>query len=276
MWEHFTSLVGRCGAKVLALHSATTFSMVRELAIPLLVYLGTRWQAAGWRNWREGLRLMGVWREIRSVFFTIGLLLALTVFIFLLVLPSVIYQDHSDLVSANNNLRKAAKKLAGDVKDVELERDRLKELNGTLAAKLSAQRNPISTVNVSPGAAYSTHQQGGITAGTVINNGPPPLAMTASENVVASDKEGFIKTIITVVPNIPVVAPTAVALELDNPISMIGFWVAGAAMIQGGGPSRIGTHALISVGTSFSPQHALLITVYSALPVKLIRPPSLE
>jgi hypothetical protein len=94
-----------------------------------------------------------------------------------------------------------------------------------------------------------------------------------SQTVVPSDKEGQVKTIITVEPNIDVSAPINVVLDFDNPITSVGFWVAGAGGVFGGGPSAStsGTHAVIPIGTGFNSKHALLLTVYSALPVKLLK-----
>jgi len=109
-----------------------------------------------------------------------------------------------------------------------------------------------------------------------VNNGPPPLELKASLAMSASDQPGLIKAIITVTPNQPVVAPTAIALEFDNPIKSMGWWIAGSATTTGGGPFRNGKHAMVSIGTSFSPQHALLLTIYSELPLTLLADPHLE
>lgn len=111
----------------------------------------------------------------------------------------------------------------------------------------------------------------------IVNNGPPPLELMPSLRVVESDRPGLIKTIVTIVPNAPVSAPTAVALEFDKPISRIEIHgIYGAAAVTSGGPFRIGVHALISVGTGFGPSHPLLIAVYSEEPVRVIEPPRLE
>jgi hypothetical protein len=140
----------------------------------------------------------------------------------------------------------------------------------------ASRTTSIGPVTVQSGAAVSFGQQGGQTAGTIINN-VPPLVMTTSQQVVVSDKQGLIKTLITVVPNIPVSGPTSVAVDFDNPITAMDYDIAGyGGPLPGGDPSRIGRHALITVGTGFSPQHALLLTVYSVLPVKVIKPPILE
>ncbi|HKW65484.1 MAG TPA: hypothetical protein VJN89_23235 [Candidatus Acidoferrum sp.] len=142
---------------------------------------------------------------------------------------------------------------------------------------------PIDNVTAHVSRAPAQYAPGGINIGgnnqgtAIVNNiAAPSLQMTASVESVTSDKEGLLKTVVTVVPNVPVSAPTGVALEFDNPIMSISFSVRGAAGVMGGGPYRLGTHALISIGTGFNPQHPLEITVYSEKPVSLLKDPVLE
>jgi hypothetical protein len=122
-------------------------------------------------------------------------------------------------------------------------------------------QGPCSNLQV--GGANNT--QGG-------NCGPPPLVLTPSMSLLRPDKDGQIKTLITVTPNVDVQAPVNVVLEFDNPVTSIGFWVEGAGSVLGGGPASVqtGTHPVVPVGTGFNPKHALLLTAYSALPLKLM------
>jgi hypothetical protein len=140
------------------------------------------------------------------------------------------------------------------------------------ASQSQVQRNS-QAINAPGGIAVGG---GTVNQPTVNNFGPPPLELKASLQPVDSDKQGLIKTEITIVPNESVSAPFGLALELDNPIVSIWFVVENAGATVGGGPYRLGTHALVTVGTGISPSHALIITVYSALPVKLVKPPSIE
>jgi hypothetical protein len=110
----------------------------------------------------------------------------------------------------------------------------------------------------------------------IVNNGPPPLELVPSVQVVQSDKPGLIKSVITIVPNMPVSAPTAIALEFDNPISSISFSISNVGAFMGGGPYRIGVHAMVSIGTGFGPQRPVSIVVYSEKTVNLVAPPKLE
>jgi hypothetical protein len=148
--------------------------------------------------------------------------------------------------------------------------------------KTKVTKKTTQTATASVGTIIQASCGGGIVVGGIAsqaggaNCGPPPLVMTTSKRVVESDKDGLIKTIITVVPSEPVSAPTAVAIQFDNPITSMDFWVEGAASTSGGGPYRNGTHAMISIGTGFNPKHALLLTVYSVLPVTVVKPPTLE
>jgi hypothetical protein len=112
--------------------------------------------------------------------------------------------------------------------------------------------------------------------GNAVNCGPPPLKLKAALETVTSDKEGFIETLITITPNRAVSAPTGVALEFDNPTATIIYSVAGTNTTLLSGPSRNGKHAMVPVGMSFNPQHALVLTVYSELPLTLLADPHLE
>jgi hypothetical protein len=146
------------------------------------------------------------------------------------------------------------------------------------------QAQPTVSSQTGPAIATLTQTQGPCGGGIAMNGGtanggtcgPPPLSMTTTQETVTSDRDGLIKTIITVTPNVAIPAPTAVAVEFDNPITSMGFWVRRVAQASGGGPFRNGTNAMITIGTGFNPQHPLLLTVYSVLPVKVLKPPTLE
>jgi hypothetical protein len=180
MWDHLGHLALRCGAQVLAWHSATGFSLAREVAIiPVLLYIGLRWYAIGRQPWREWFRLMGAWREIRPVLLTMGILLALTGSAFLASIPVVIYKDHQELATAK---ARALKDAAEIDRTNETLRARTRELGDKLAesekGRLAAQARTSAKppVHVESGAAYvPNNQAGGTVIGTVVgtvNTGP--------------------------------------------------------------------------------------------------------
>ena len=145
---------------------------------------------------------------------------------------------------------------------------------------------PSMSQECAPGAvcAQSSGQQGGITAG--VYNGPPPLELKATLEIVPSDKGTFgfpanecpVKTRITITPNQAVPPPIAVALDFDNPISKIASTVLGVSGQMGGGPYRLGTNALAPPISSpgITATHPLLVEVCSAEILKLTAAPRLE
>jgi hypothetical protein len=165
----------------------------------------------------------------------------------------------------------------GEMKDITATNNQL----GT-----STVPSPPMTQVCAPGAncAMSTGQQGGVTVGQ-INVGAPPLELKPSLRVIPVNEgkivfpveECALKTQITIVPNQVVPPPVEIALEFDNPITKIGATVDGVATMMGGGPFRLGIHALQTVvSPGMSPQHPLIVEVCSALPVKLVALPHLE
>jgi hypothetical protein len=144
-----------------------------------------------------------------------------------------------------------------------------------IPAKTKPEQNQSGHDNVQSGSITqgpcSNIQLGGSNNSQGGNCATLPLTLTPSLVIVPSDQNGFIKTIITVVPNIDVVAPVNVALKFSSPVKSVGFWVQGAGVILAGGPDSVsdGLRPVIPIGTGFNPKHALLLTVYSVLPVKL-------
>ena len=141
--------------------------------------------------------------------------------------------------------------------------------------------NP-STRNINTGPC-SNVQVGGSNNQSSTNCGPPPLVLevtsvetTSSKTSSFSDKPGFLKTEITIVPNQPVTAPFTIALDFDNPITEIGNTVKNVGAQLGGGPYRVGVHARDTVGTSIGPGHPLVVVVFSLVPVKLVGVPRVE
>jgi hypothetical protein len=114
------------------------------------------------------------------------------------------------------------------------------------------------------------------------NCGPPPLVLdvvsvkSGSEGTDFTEKPGFVKTEITIVPNQQVTAPFIIALDFDNPITDIGHTVKNVGAQMGGGPFWRGIHARETVSTSIGPSHPLVVVVFSLLPVKLVAPPRVE
>jgi len=138
--------------------------------------------------------------------------------------------------------------------------------NGTQAA--GDNSTAIGTVTQGP---CSVLQSGGNNNQAQGGNCAPPLTLTPSLSVVPSDQEGFIKTIIRVVPNVDVATTGSVVMKFDNPVKSVGFWIEGSAGVMGGGRSvPSGTDPVVTISSGFNPKHPLLLTVYSALPVKLL------
>jgi len=128
----------------------------------------------------------------------------------------------------------------------------------------------------------SNVQIGGQGNTATTNCGPPPLVLdvasvkSGSEGSDFTERPGFLKTEITIVPNQQVTAPFTIALEFDNPISDIGHTVKNVGAQMGGGPFRRGIHARETVLTSIGPEHPLVVVVFSLLPVKLVAAPRVE
>jgi hypothetical protein len=134
-----------------------------------------------------------------------------------------------------------------------------------------------NSVHVGTGASIDQSTQGDcspnmIGGSNTVNCEAPPLKLMPNPVVVASDQEGLIKTVITVVPNKDVVPPFNVVLKFDIPIKSVGVWIAGSGGLVGGGPAAVssGTDPVIPLGTGFNPKHPLLLTVYSTAPVTLL------
>jgi hypothetical protein len=144
----------------------------------------------------------------------------------------------------------------------------------TLVATRKDSRSQMQINNAPNGIAIG----GGTVINPTVNNGPPPLELVSSYQILKSEKQGLVKTMITVVPNKEVSAPFDLVLDFDAPIVSVGFWIAGAGSVSGGGPSASteGSHAVLPIGTGFGPNHALLLTVYSFSQVKLVKTPVIK
>jgi hypothetical protein len=163
----------------------------------------------------------------------------------------------------------------------------------------SPQSTPAPTAPPSQTAKgnNNTQVEGGVTTGPCSNVqiggsgnqaiggncGPPPLVLDvtsvesgSSERSLFTEKAGFVKTEVTIVPNQQVTAPFTVALDFDNPISEIGHTVKNVGTQMGGGPFRVGIHARETVLTSIGPSHPLVVVVFSLLKVKLVAAPRIE
>jgi hypothetical protein len=145
-------------------------------------------------------------------------------------------------------------------------KDTQNDIGPSLTPRIYEQKCDGSACAQGPGSQATYNQYG-----------PPPLKLTASLQTVASDKEGLMKTAITVTPNQPVTAPSAVEIEFDNPITGITAAVAGTdtTTLTGRLP-RIGKHAMVPVADGFNAQHSLIVFVYSEQPVKVLGDPHLE
>jgi hypothetical protein len=203
-------------------------------------------------------------------------------------LPVMVFdKDHSDIVKPEDRSSDVYEWARSRLLDASARTPASPAPNRTAATGV-AKSNPKETPELPP--SVNQNCPGGICAGgdingspTIINPGPPPLILkvtsmesTSSEASSFSDKPGFIKTEMTIVPNQPVIAPFTIALDFDNPITEIGNTVKNVGVVQGGGPYRVGVHARDTVGTSIGPEHPLVVVVYSLLPVKLVGLPRVE
>jgi len=182
-----------------------------------------------------------------------------------------VYDNHEFLVSENKALRQQLKAVEAPPPN----KTQPVSMTGASGNRATGSKGAgvVGGMIQGPG---SIAQLGGSGNTATVNNGPPPLKLTPSLRVVASDREGMVKTEITVVPNLAVSAPFSIALDFDNPINSIGWNIQGVGALLGGGNFRLGTHALTTVGTGIGPQHPLIVTVYSNLPVELVKEPNLE
>jgi hypothetical protein len=103
MWQpHLWHFLGQVWLLVLSWHSATTFSVVRDiLIVPAVIALGTlRWKL-GKAFWRWGTLISQGTDVLKSLGISIVGLLGLLAAVFVFAIPFVVYQDHMDLVFAN-------------------------------------------------------------------------------------------------------------------------------------------------------------------------------
>jgi cell division protein FtsB len=176
--RHIAHLLARCWAEVLRWQGTTTFSVVREAAIPVVILLVVRWWDVGWEFKR--VTAMGPFKEeLRRAVKTITVLLAVAGVVFLAAIPVVIYQDHKELVESRS---KAVRETAEVKRENHTLQTAANDLKDRLAKRepQSGTVAPKSIVHVEPGGAYSARQQGGITVGTVNNTyqGPHPPEFT--------------------------------------------------------------------------------------------------
>ena len=100
-------------------------------------------------------------------------------------------------------------------------------------------------------------------------------AVTPILHAINSDKEGFIKTEIILVPKAKMPPPVEAEMEFDFPIFGIGqVTVADSGVVLTGGSRWNGTKVFASVRSpGITPEHAMIVQVYSRQRVHLAKPP---
>jgi hypothetical protein len=108
VWPHLLRFLSRVWAKLLAWHSATTFSVVREtIIIPLVIVLLTLivilypLRKEKWWKWDVLKTLQDRIGEVfKSLVIVIISLFVLLIAVFMAAVPVVVYQDHNNFLSA--------------------------------------------------------------------------------------------------------------------------------------------------------------------------------
>jgi hypothetical protein len=286
MWSFVNDLVHRGGARALANGSSTRISLLwlgfGVLALGFLCTGAIEW-LTGKRDRAALFAAAKSWKSYAGAALALALAWAC---LFVYSTLSVAYVDHQTLVAAATN------NCATKVKDKP-------QAPPPVDGRSHVKPPPKVETHIIQSGVGNTANPGVITApvtqgdcGVVQNGGsnnnaspvcgPPPLLLTiASVNVGTegtefTEKPGFIKTEITIVPNQQVVAPFIIALEFDNPVTEIGHTVRGVAAQMLGGAFRVGTNARETVLTNLSPSHPLVVVVFSRLPVKLMAVPHIE
>jgi nitrate reductase NapE component len=113
MWtEHCWRFLGRVWIQVLSWHSATTFSIIREIiVVPVLLLLVSLWlpiRKERWWKWEtiRTLRKRGA-DVLRNFLLLVCVLFGLLGLVFVAAIPFVVYEDHKDLVAQVGRLGKA-------------------------------------------------------------------------------------------------------------------------------------------------------------------------
>jgi len=112
----------------------------------------------------------------------------------------------------------------------------------------------------------------------VVNNGPPPLMLSASWEP-AKDYLGNcpFTTEVTIVPNQPVSPPLEIAFDVDTPVTVISARVKNVNIGFGGGSGRLGLHPMDTiVGLGIDSLHPALVTVCTNTPIFSVTNPHIE
>jgi hypothetical protein len=130
----------------------------------------------------------------------------------------------------------------------------------------------------------SNVQIGGSGNSATTNCGPPPLKLEYSFQTLKNGEQGSfnfpsecrVRSHMRIVPNQSVPPPIRVALDFDHPISQIATTIEDVGAIMGGGPYRVGLHAISSpVSPGIGPHNPLIVEVCSEIDVQLAGEPHL-
>jgi hypothetical protein len=154
----------------------------------------------------------------------------------------------------------------------------------------SAKTQQDNSVHVDNGSKIDQQSNGGCSPNIVggantVNCGAPPVKLEYSfQTLLTTDKAlfGFDRSIcpivsrLRIVPNQSVPPPIRVVLDFDQPISNIATTIENVGATMGGGPYRLGLHAISSpISPGIGPHHPLIVEVCSDTVVKLTGEPHL-
>jgi len=116
-WSHLWHFTGRVWTQVLIWHSATSFSTIRDICLPLVLLIAlVGFRIREWR--RPGVRDLVI-----SALRTVVVLLALLGLVFIAAIPVVMWQYHYDLARKNQDLARANGDLTRANSETARERD---------------------------------------------------------------------------------------------------------------------------------------------------------
>ena len=111
MFAHISHLLIRAWVVFLSWNSATTFSVIRDFLVALVVFVLMARLTQGKAWWRLSVLRSSGEQLLLTLLATIGGLLLVIGFVYVAAIPCAVYQDHIDLVRDNNMLIREKRKL---------------------------------------------------------------------------------------------------------------------------------------------------------------------